>query len=436
MAFGQQGGGLARHVVEPPQPQACALPSGLAAVGGCIRRAEKDIVEGRDLLAGAAGGERRGAERCASIPGRRLDEQPLHVRTRQDALVELHVEGAAASEGELPATAKHVAEVAVDQREARFLVGALQRGGMVDIRFVDGVAPSPRPVAGDEARTEVVPATVLLVAAQAHRIHQPGIHAHPTGGAARPEQRREIEASGIAVGRHAHRLVFAVEHLEAQVFGDGAIDAGKRVRLVELEDARDAPTFADAEERRRVLALAVHAENRHFALKAGQVVGARRMGEMVLHRHEARPRPVDAELAPQVEDPPAVAAEAPIAVEDGVEGPLRRIPVAAGVVPARRAEEGNRRIGAGDGIDIPGGHAGSVEAVAGRFERQPPEGVLLAHEAFLLRRSCDPAVHQQGGGRIVPQGAGQAQDDQSASQLRRQRALSRRWRRANRQRQR
>ena len=169
---------------------------------------------------------------------------------------------------------------------------------MVDIRLVDGVALSPRPVAGDEARAEVEATAVLLVASQAHGIHQPGVHAHPPGPAARPEQRREVEAARVAVGRHAHRLVLAVEHLEAQVFGDGAVDAGQGVRIEELEDARDAPAFAHAEERRRVFALAVHAEDGHLAVEAGEMVGARRMGKMVRHRRKARPRPVDAELAP------------------------------------------------------------------------------------------------------------------------------------------
>jgi hypothetical protein len=75
---------------------------------------------------------------------------------------------------------------------------------------------------------------------------------------------------GIAVGRHAHHLVFAVEHLEAEVLGERAVQAAERIRIVELLDLVDLAVLAVAEKGRGVLALAVDAEDRCLLREAEQ----------------------------------------------------------------------------------------------------------------------------------------------------------------------
>ena len=59
--------------------------------------------------------------------------------------------------------------------------------------------------------------------------------------------------------------------------------------------AVDVAVVADTEKGRCVLPFAVHAENRRWPLEARQMIGARRMSQMMLDGHEGRSLPVHAE---------------------------------------------------------------------------------------------------------------------------------------------
>ena len=312
--------------------------------------------------------------------------------------------------GEPARSRQHLAEVAVDQVQHGLLVGLLHGRGIVHIGLVGVVAGTHRAEPANEFAGEIATLAPMPMSSQPHGVDQPRVHpecAFPTA-----EQGAEIEPRGIAVRRHTHHAVLPVEHPEAEVLGDGAVDAGKRVRIVELAQDADVAALAGGETRRRVLALAVDAENRGVAGEAGQVVGARCMGDVVRHRFEPGARPVDAEFAACAHHPGAIAAKAPVAVEDRIERAVGRVPVPARVMPAAAIEKPDAGIRERHRVDVCRTEARFLQAIARRLEGHAAVGVLDPDEALLLGGGDDLAVGQEGGRGVVTQCAGQAQDDQ------------------------
>jgi hypothetical protein len=234
------------------------------------------------------------ADGGAAVARGRLDEKLLHVGAGDDALVELDVERAAAGEGQAAGLAQDVAEVMVEHLQGDVLEQLLHARRVVDVGVVGDVALAPRAEPVDQLRREVVALARLLVAAQADHVGVVGVDDELAVLEFR--QAREVVLVRVAVGRHAHHLVFTVEHLEAEVLGDGAVEAAERIGIVELLDLVDAAVLAPAEEGRRVLALAVDAEDRGLLREAGAVVGAGGMGQVVLDRHEVDLVRIEAEL--------------------------------------------------------------------------------------------------------------------------------------------
>ena len=216
---------------------------------------------------------------------------------------------------------------------------------------------------------------------------------------------------GVSVRRHAHHLVFAVEHLEAEVLRHRAVHTRNRIGIVQFLDLVDSSAFAVAEERRRVLAFAVDAENRRAFLETRQVICARCVCEVMLYRHELGLDPVDAERGTHDQHASSVASIAPIAVEERIERAIGRVPVTSRVMPARRRVESDRCVGKRDHVDVARFDAGELQAEPGRVQRHPILRVLVANEAFFFCRRDDFAVDQQRRRRIVIQRSGQSQND-------------------------
>ena len=145
----------------------------------------------------------------------------------------------------------------------------------MDVGVVGDVAVAHRAEPVDQLGREVVaPAFsifVLLVAAEADHVGVVGVD--DQFAILEFRQPRKVVFARVAVGRHAHHLVLAVEHLEAEVFGDCAVEAAERIRVVELLDLVDLAVLAVTEEGGRVLALAVDTEDRRLLGEAGAVVG-------------------------------------------------------------------------------------------------------------------------------------------------------------------
>jgi hypothetical protein len=130
------------------------------------------------------------------------------------------------------------------------------------------MSPAHRAQPFDQLGREVVALALFLVAAETDDVGVVGVD--DQFAVLEFRQAREVVLVRVAVGRHAHDLVFAVEHLEAEVFGDRAVEAAERIRVVELLDLVDLAVLAVAEEGGGVLALAVDAEDRGLFLKPEQ----------------------------------------------------------------------------------------------------------------------------------------------------------------------
>jgi len=166
---------------------------------------------------------------------------------------------------EQPGFGQHAAEIFVDEFEAHVLVQALQGRRVVDVRRLDGIVGAARPEPIDQLRAEIETDAVFLVAPQADGVDVARIDAQVA--AAPAEQRRQVVLRAVAVRRHPHHFVFAVEHLEAEIFSHRAVHARDRVGIVELGDLVDAAALAPTEKRRRVLAFAVDAEDRGLRIE-------------------------------------------------------------------------------------------------------------------------------------------------------------------------
>jgi hypothetical protein len=198
-------------------------------------------------------------------------------------------------------------------------------------------------------------------------------------------QAAEVDLAGVAVRRHAHDLEFAVEHLESEILGEGAVDPAEGIGVVKLLNGVNASVFTIAEKGRSVLALAVDAQDGGFAAESAQVIGAAGVGQMMRHGKEGGAGGGDTHLAHEIQDSPTVAPEEAIAVEQRVQRPVGRIPVAPREMPAAGIAETKGGKRKGHGIDVRGGNAGGFQAITGGVQRPAPFGVLVPQETLLLR---------------------------------------------------
>ena len=133
---------------------------------------------------------------------------------------------------------------------------------------------------------------------------------------------------------------------------------------------------------------------------------------MVFDRDDFSLRKIETELRQAPFDALLVALEAAVAGEQGVEGAVRGVPVALGVMPARLVGEADGREGNGDGGNVLRLDAGEFQAETGGFVGHAVLGMLVAHEAFFFSGGDELAVDVQGCRRVVGEGAGKAEDGQ------------------------
>ena len=98
----------------------------------------------------------RRADRGAGVAGRRLDEQLLHFGARDDLLVELTFQRAAAGESDLAGLADDIAEVVVHHLQRELLEQRLDARGVMDVGIVSDVAFALGPQPLDQLGREVV----------------------------------------------------------------------------------------------------------------------------------------------------------------------------------------------------------------------------------------------------------------------------------------
>jgi hypothetical protein len=194
----------------------------MAGAGGddifvAVRRAEVDVLHLFDRNAALYRDVGGCADGRAGIAGGRLDEEFAHIRAGDDLLVELDVERAAAGKGEAAGLAQDVAEVMLDHLQRQILEQLLHARRVVDVGVVGDVSRALRAQPVDQLRRKVVALAVFLVAAEADHVGVVGVDRQ--FAVLELRQAREIVAVRVAVRRHAHHLVLAVEHLEAEVLG-------------------------------------------------------------------------------------------------------------------------------------------------------------------------------------------------------------------------
>src|SRR3546814_9789927 len=83
---------------------------------------------------------------------------------------------------------------------------------------------------------------------------------------------------------------FAIQHFETEIFGNRTVHAAQRIRIVEFLNLVNLAVLAVTEERRRVFALAVDADNCGFSLEAAQVIGTAGMCQVKIGRASCRDR--------------------------------------------------------------------------------------------------------------------------------------------------
>ncbi|MNV73435.1 hypothetical protein D3C71_1665850 [compost metagenome] len=108
----------------------------------------------------------------------------------------------------------------------------------------------------------------------------------------------------------------------------------------------------------------------------------------------------------------AVALVATVAHQDGVEGAVRGVPVALGIVPARLAEQADRGERDGYHVDVGWLDACLLQAELRRFVGHAVLRMLVTHEALFFGGGNQFAVDVQGRGRVMAKGAGQAKNRQ------------------------
>ena len=276
----------------------------------------------------------------------------------------------------------------------------------MDVGIVGDIAFALGPQPLDQLGREVVALAFLLVAAEADDVGIVGVD-HQFAVLELGET-GEIVLAGVTVGRHAHDLELAVEHVEAEVLGDRAVQAAQRIRIVELLDLVDPTVLAPAEESGGVLALAVDAEDRGLFLEPRAMVGAGGMGKVVLDRLDLDFLQVEAELLQAPLDALVVTLVAAVAEQDRIQRAIRRVGVALGVVPAGLFHDADGSEGNRHHVDIGRLDPCLLQAELRRFVGHAVLRVLVTHEALFLDGRDQLAVDVQGGGRVMAYGARQA----------------------------
>src|SRR5690606_14579124 len=121
------------------------------------------------------------------------------------------------------------------------------------------------------------------------------------------------------------------------------------------------------EEHAGILTLHVNGHDGRALPEIAHVIGMTGMSKLVLDRHEVNPLPGDAQLLQQDTQFREITTVATVAIEDGIQPAVRRVPVPVGVVPAGGTEDRHWRIGYGDGINITRLDPCRTNAVAGRL---------------------------------------------------------------------
>ena len=147
------------------------------------------------------------------------------------------------------------------------------------------------------------------------------------------------------------------------------------------------------------------------SVETRQMICARCVCEVMLHRNELASGPVDAERGTHDQHASSIASIAPIAVEERIERAIGRVPVTFRVMPARRRVESDRCIRERDHVDVARFDACELQTEPGRVQRHPILRVLVANEALFFCGRDDLAVDQQRRRWIVIQRSGQPQND-------------------------
>src|SRR5690606_32659192 len=108
-----------------------------------------------------------------------------------------------------------------------------------------------------------------------------------------------------------------------------------------------------------------------------------------------------------------VAVVTAVAHENGIQGAVRRIPGALGVVPACLLEDTDGCEGYGDDIHVRRSDSGLLQAEFGRLVGPAVLGMLVPQEAVFPHGSNRLAIDIQGSGWIMAQSAGQSQNGKS-----------------------
>ena len=278
----------------------------------------------------------------------------------------------------------------------------------MDVGVIGDVALTLGPQPLDQLGREVVALALFLVAAETDDVGVVGIDDQLT--IFKLGQPGEIVLGGVTVWCHAHDLELAVEHLEAEVFGDRAIQATERIRVVELLDLVDLAILTPTEEGGCVLTLAVDPQDRRFLSEAGAVISTGGVGQVVLNRLKTDFFGIEAQLLQTPKNLIAITLEAAVSGQDGIERTIRRVPVTLGVMPAGlTAKQADRGKGDTDDIHVCRLNAGLLKTEFGRLVGHTVLGVLVAYKALFFYRSNQLAVDIECGGGVVTQCAGKAQ---------------------------
>ena len=279
------------------------------------------------------------------------------------------------------------------QLHCEVFVHFLNARGIVHVRVLNQIARTARPQQLDQLLAEEVPAVLVLEATQPHGPDQCRIELETLAVAV--HQRTQVVLLRIAMGGHAHHFGVSVEHVEAQVVGDGAIHAGQGIRVVEFLHTGDAPLLSVAQKHRGIFALHVDGEDGGFVFESAHVVGAAGMGQLMLHRHELHLVPGNPEFFHEPANLLHIASVTAIAIEQGIEGAVGRVPVAAGVMPARATENGDRRAGHRHRVDVAGLYLRGTNAEARRLPWHVAFGVLASDQTFLFDGRHQFAIDEQ-----------------------------------------
>ena len=121
---------------------------------------------------------------------------------------------------------------------------------------------------------------------------------------------------------------------------------------------------------------------------------------------------IETQLLKAPDDLVAIALVATVAHQDRIEGAIRRVPVTLGVVPAGFVEDADRCERDRYHIHIARLDPGLFQAELGRLVGHAVLRVLVAHEALFFGGRDQLAVDIQGGGWIMAEGAGKAENRQ------------------------